>query len=211
MRINRLSLVLLAGASALALATTAQAAPYSSAPAEQWPTAGPAVGKQIVDVASPSQIPTAGPYAASTPDRPNITYRTKAFTNNHGGKCLDGDLNGIGSNGTKVQLWDCNGWDNQAWYWTPVEGQSGTYTLQNGHSMQCLDGDLNTINNNGAKVQLWGCNGWDNQNWTWNGSTLQNTHGHKCLDGDLNSINNNGAKVQLWGCNGWDNQNWTYH
>ncbi|MFE9423124.1 RICIN domain-containing protein [Kitasatospora sp. NPDC006697] len=214
MRINRLALALLAGTSVLALAATAQAVPHSDGPAAAAPMAGPAANKQVVDVSSPDQIPTTGSRASTAPagaDQPGITYRTTAFTNNHGGKCLDGDLNTIGNNGAIVQLWDCNGWDNQTWYWTPVEGQSGVYTLQNGHGLQCLDGDLNTIGNNGAKVQLWGCNGWDNQSWAWDGTTLKNTHGGKCLDGDLNTIGNNGAIVQLWDCNGWDNQSWTYH
>ncbi|WP_280698477.1 RICIN domain-containing protein [Kitasatospora sp. GP82] len=143
---------------------------------------------------------------------PRTTYHTTAFTNNDGNECLDGDTNTIPNNGAKVQLWGCNGWSNQSWYWTPVPNMPiGYYTIQNGDGWECLDGDTNTIPNNGAKVQLWGCNGWTNQKWYWNGSTLQNADGWECLDGDTNTIPNNGAKVQLWGCNGWTNQKWTYH
>ncbi|WP_371494072.1 RICIN domain-containing protein [Kitasatospora sp. NBC_00374] len=219
MRQNRFGFALLAGLSVLALSTAAQAAPHSAAPHNTGPavaaaTTGPAAGKQIVDVGSPSQLPAAPAdgSAALAPQAVTVTYRTPAFTNNHGGKCLDGDLNTINNDGAKVQLWGCNNWDNQSWYWTPAPGLPvGYYTIQNGHGWKCLDGDLNTINNDGAKVQLWGCNGWDNQTWYWTGSTLQNSHGWKCLDGDLNTINNDGAKVQLWGCNGWDNQAWTWH
>ncbi|MDH6131998.1 hypothetical protein P3T37_001383 [Kitasatospora sp. MAA4] len=189
MRMNRFTLALTVGTSILALGSTAQAA----TPRDAGP---PAVGSVQADSSA----------------MPNTVYHTGKFTNNHGGQCLDGDLNTIGKNGAKVQLWGCNGWDNQGWNWTPAPGQpAGYYVIQNGHGGQCLDGDLNTIGNNGAKVQLWGCNGWDNQTWIWNGSTLRNQHGGQCLDGDLNTIGNNGAKVQLWGCNGWDNQSWTWH
>ncbi|WP_152645033.1 RICIN domain-containing protein [Kitasatospora griseola] len=67
----------------------------------------------VIDVTSMPQIPTthskpAGQAVAS------VTYRVTARSN-HGGQCLDGDLNGIGNNGAKVQLWGCNGWDNQTW------------------------------------------------------------------------------------------------
>ncbi|MQS16711.1 RICIN domain-containing protein [Streptomyces kaniharaensis] len=213
MRQNRIGFAVLAGLSALALSTAAQAAPYE-APAAAGAGAGPAAGRLVVDLDSPSQLPHAGQSGPPvfTQAAPMVTYRTPAFTNNHGGKCLDGDLNTINYDGAKVQLWGCNGWDNQSWYWTPAPGLPvGYYTIQNGHGWKCLDGDLNTINYDGAKVQLWGCNGWDNQTWVWSGSTLQNYHGWKCLDGDLNTINYDGAKVQLWGCNGWDNQSWTWH
>ncbi|MFF7637673.1 RICIN domain-containing protein [Kitasatospora sp. NPDC008050] len=204
MRMNRFMLALTVGTSILALGTTAHAA----APRE----AGPAAGKQVIEISSPDQLPGIGSARPDSAVAANVTYHTTAFTNNHGGKCLDGDTNTIGNNGAKVQLWDCNGWDNQSWYWTPAPNQpAGYYTIQNGHGWQCLDGDTNTIGNNGAKVQLWACNGWPNQTWAWGGGTLVNADKGQCLDGDLNTIGNNGAKVQLWACNGWDNQSWTWH
>ncbi|MFI9318516.1 RICIN domain-containing protein [Kitasatospora aureofaciens] len=33
----------------------------------------------------------------------------------HRWRCRAKDLNTIGANGTKVQLWDSNGWTNQNW------------------------------------------------------------------------------------------------
>ncbi|MDH6139300.1 MULTISPECIES: RICIN domain-containing protein [Kitasatospora] len=214
MRINRLSLSLLVAASALTMAAATQPAQADGRGAAQ-PSSNPAAGRIVVDVTSPNQIPGVGSQASTLPagiDSAKITYRTKAFTNNDGGQCLDGDRNTIPNNGAIVQLWSCNGWDNQSWYWTPVAGQpSGYYTLQNGEAMQCLDGDTNTIGKNGAKVQLWACNGWANQTWVWNGTTLRNSDQWQCLDGDTNTIGRNGAKVQLWACNGWTNQSWTFH
>jgi hypothetical protein len=165
---------------------------------------------QVVDVTSMSQIPTVHSHLKGAVT-PNLVYRL-TMTNDHSGKCLDGDLNTIGNNGGVVQLWDCNGWDNQTWLWVPSTTHgAGWYTIQNSHGGKCLDGDLNTIPNNGAVVQLWDCNGWNNQQWAWGGATLVNGTGGQCLDGDLNTIYNNGGKVQLWGCNGWDNQSWQTH
>lgn len=76
-------------------------------------------------------------------------------------RCLDADLGTIGPNGTKVQLWGCNGWDNQSWSY-----EVSTHTIHSKENGRCLDADLGTINANGTKVQLWDCNGWANQKWT---------------------------------------------
>ncbi|MGX4734473.1 RICIN domain-containing protein [Kitasatospora griseola] len=182
------------GMAALGLSQTASAATTTGAPT-------------VIDVTSMSQIPTthskpAGQAVAS------VTYRV-TMRNNHGGQCLDGDLNGIGNNGAKVQLWGCNGWDNQTWIWVPDAARgAGWYTILNAHGGQCLDGDLGRIGTNGDTVWLWSCNNWDNQAWGWNGSVLVNRNGGQCLDGDLGRIGTNGDTVWLWGCNGWDNQAW---
>ncbi|WP_327070191.1 RICIN domain-containing protein [Kitasatospora sp. NBC_01250] len=214
MRINRFMLALTVGTSILALGATAHAAvPHASSVPAVRDAAGPASGKHVVELGSQTQaLPAVGDARPDDAMTPDVTYHTTAFTNNDGGECLDGDTNTIGNNGAKVQLWGCNGWSNQNWYWTPAPGQpTGYYTIQNGDQWQCLDGDTNTIGNNGAKVQLWGCNGWSNQTWIWNGSTLRNADKGQCLDGDTNTIPANGAKVQLWSCNGWTNQSWTWH
>ena len=65
-------------------------------------------------------------------------------------RCLDADLNTIGSNGTKLQLWDCLGNPNQKWT------RSGAQ-LRSAQNDACLDGDTNTIDGDGTKVQLWQC------------------------------------------------------
>ncbi|MEU8545572.1 RICIN domain-containing protein [Streptomyces roseoverticillatus] len=206
MRTSRAVLGIAAGLGAVAFTLGSGAAAQAHVP---QPLSGPAAGKTVVEVRSVAELPGIGSSARPAAD---TVYRTPAFTNNLGNQCLDGDRNTIPNNGAKVQLWGCNSWDNQSWYWTPVPNQPvGRYTIQNGYRSQCLDGDLNTIPNNGAKVQLWACNGWNNQIWMWNGSNLQNAQGAQCLDGDTNTIPNNGAKVQLWACNGWTNQKWVFH
>ena len=126
-------------------------------------------------------------------------------------KCLDADLGTIGSNGTKVQLWDCVGGLNQKWF------KNRNSTIVNAQSRRCLDADLNTLEINGAKVQLWDCLGGNNQ--LWGGGTEGEgfpsgdisklfTTGLKCLDADTNTLDRNGTKVQLWDCLNGQNQKW---
>ncbi|GAA4038909.1 phospholipase A2 [Nonomuraea soli] len=89
---------------------------------------------------------------------------TLEFAVNGGRKCLDADLNTIGGNGTKVQLWDCNGQSQQFWIVTGKDHRG--YEIRNGRDVtKCLDADLNTIGGNGTRVQLWDCNGQSQQRW----------------------------------------------
>lgn len=77
------------------------------------------------------------------------------------GFCLDADLATIGGNGTRIQLWTCNGTNQQKWKFNgSVAGP-----IQSIYNGRCLDGDLGQINNNGAKVQLWDCNNTAQQGW----------------------------------------------
>ncbi|GAB3567764.1 hypothetical protein GCM10027445_16580 [Amycolatopsis endophytica] len=122
---------------------------------------------------------------------------------NDPGRCLDADLNTIGGNGTKVQLWDCDAYAaNQAWYLTLIP--EGYYRFQNVYSGRYLDADLNTINGNGTKIQLWdymagGSNQWFALTEIPEGYLrLQNVRGGRYLDADLNTAYRNGTVVQLW-------------
>ena len=45
----------------------------------------------------------------------NIIPSTTSIQTKYNLRCLDADLNTIGGNGTKVQLWDCNGQPQQNW------------------------------------------------------------------------------------------------
>ncbi|GAA1153635.1 hypothetical protein GCM10009664_21990 [Kitasatospora gansuensis] len=165
-------------------------------------------------VAPPVEAVRAAPPAVGSTAAPSLaaSYRTTRLTNGNGGQCLDADLGTIGGNGTRVQLWGCNGWSNQTWIWTPAPGQPvGYYKIQTEKNYRCLDADLGTINGNGTKVQLWDCNGWDNQIWIWNGTTLQTLKNNRVLDADANTIPRDGTRVQLWDRNGWDNQRWIFN
>jgi hypothetical protein len=121
------------------------------------------------------------------------------------GRCLDADRNTTGGNGTKVQLWDCNGKPQQMWTSQP-DG-----TLVNRWSGRCLDADRSTTGGNGTKVQLWDCNGDVQQQWDSLGDgshPMRVAWTGRCLDADLNTIRRNGTKVQLWDCNGQRQQSW---
>ncbi|MEK4034042.1 ricin-type beta-trefoil lectin domain protein [Methylocystis sp. IM3] len=129
-------------------------------------------------------------------------------------RCLDADLGTIGGNGTKVQLWECLGGQNQKW----LTNRNGT--IVNAQSNRCLDADLNTIGQNGTIIQLWDCWGGKNQNWTFTISQrgegfppagLQNEQGFtsNVLDADLGTIASNGTKIQLWENFYGPNQQWT--
>ena len=79
------------------------------------------------------------------------------------GQCVDADLNTIGANGTRVQLWTCNGSLQQRWTITG-SATAQFHTIVSQYSHRCFDADTNT-SGDGAKVQLWDCNGQPQQNW----------------------------------------------
>ncbi|GAA3787589.1 lectin [Streptomyces chiangmaiensis] len=115
------------------------------------------------------------------------------------GKCLD--VAGANSaNGTRVQLYDCNGTAAQQW----TVGTDGTIRALG----KCLDVTGNSIAN-GARVQLWSCTGGANQKWTVTSAhDIVNPQADKCLDvTDHNSAN--GTPTQIWSCTGAANQKWT--
>jgi predicted RNA-binding protein len=185
------------------------AAPATAAPAGASPAAPPAAK------AATGSAPRAGiaPQSLLGP------YRFKSSYNN---RCMDADLNTIGGNGTKVQLWDCLGanQNNQGWYFEST-ATVGVYRVRSQYNVnKCLDADLNTIAGNGTKVQLWDCigTGQANQLWTListrfgNVYHLTSRYNGRCLDADLNTIAGNGTKVQLWDCFGDNqlNQDWYF-
>ena len=70
------------------------------------------------------------------------------------------DVAGGGTaNGTKVQLWTCNG--SGAQQWTYTSGRD----LVNPQADKCLDATDNSSANN-TRLQLWSCTGAANQKWT---------------------------------------------
>ncbi len=115
-----------------------------------------------------------------------------------GAKCVD-DNNGSGANGTKVQMWDCDG-NAAAQNWTV--NSNGTLTIDGG----CMD--ITGANySNGTLVELWTCNGGGNQQWQATNGELVNPASGKCLD-DPNFNTANGTQLILWSCNGGSNQQW---
>jgi len=122
------------------------------------------------------------------------------------GQCLDADVNN-GANGTKVQVWTCNGTLQQQW----ISWSDNTIESVKFRGM-CLDADLNGGGANGTRVQLWACNGSTQQQWVtrindlaiYNVRFLNNTN--TVLDRDV-TVPGNGARVQLWAKN-YQSQQW---
>ncbi|WP_432838773.1 ricin-type beta-trefoil lectin domain protein [Dactylosporangium sp. CA-092794] len=133
---------------------------------------------------------------------PPASANTAALHTSYNGKCVDADLNTINRNGTRIQLWDCNGSPQQTWNF------AGDGTIRVGRNNKCLDSDTNTAGRLGAVVQLWDCNGSAAQRWSVINGVIRSGYSGQCLDADLNAIAANGARVQLWSCNGSKQQQW---
>ncbi|WP_412543448.1 ThuA domain-containing protein [Longispora sp. K20-0274] len=114
------------------------------------------------------------------------------------GKCVD-VAGGASADGTKVQLYTCNGSAAQTW---TVAGS--TLRALN----RCLDvsGGATAA---GTKVQLWTCNGTGAQNWAAQADgTLRNPQSGRCLDASGGS-SADGTQLIIWDCHGGANQKWT--
>jgi hypothetical protein len=123
---------------------------------------------------------------------------------NLAGMCMD-DTGNATSNGTKVQIWSCNGKASQKWTFEPggSPGGAGTLTIHG----KCLD-IVNRGTANDTKVQLFTCNGGSNQQWLIDGTAgeLFNPVSGRCLTDPGGTKNG----VQLWisDCTGQPDQGW---
>ncbi|TDC16447.1 alpha-galactosidase [Actinomadura bangladeshensis] len=151
---------------------------------------------------------TTGTISASVPSHGTVVYRVSGGTPTPSsqikgvgsGRCLD-VTEASQTNGTRVEIWDCNGQSNQQWTSTAA----GELRVYGG---KCLD-----VNNNGTadgtSVIIWDCNGQNNQKWRFNSDgTLTAVGANKCLDVPNNSTAN-GTYLQIWTCHGGTNQRWT--
>jgi hypothetical protein len=114
-------------------------------------------------------------------------------------RCLDVP-NSTTTDGTQVDIWDCNGGGNQSW----------TYNSANQlmvYGNKCLD-VANQSTSAGAAVQIWTCNSGANQQWTINSNgTFTGVQSGLCLD-VTSAATANGTKVEIWTCTGGANQQW---
>ncbi|HEY0699728.1 MAG TPA: family 16 glycosylhydrolase [Micromonospora sp.] len=114
------------------------------------------------------------------------------------GKCIDVP-GGIPTDGSQLQIWDCNGTDAQKWTF-PGDGTIRALG-------KCMDVAWGSTAN-GANVQLVTCNGNPAQQFVLTSAgDLVNPQANKCVDvRDWNTAN--GAKLQIWDCSGGANQKW---
>jgi hypothetical protein len=115
-------------------------------------------------------------------------------------RCLD--VPGASTtNGTQLEIWDCNGGANQSFTLTP----SKVLTV---YGNKCLD-VAGASTAPGTKVEIYDCNGNTNQQWNVNSNgTITSVQSGLCLD-VKGAGTANGALVDMYTCNGGSNQRWT--
>jgi hypothetical protein len=134
---------------------------------------------------------------ASPAARADVTGAVRGVAS---GRCLDVP-NASTTNGTQLQLWDCNGNSNQRWTYT-----SSKQLMVYGNKCMDANGKGTT---NGTTVIIWDCNGQTNQQWNVNSNgTITGVQSGLCLDA-VGAATGNGTKIQLYSCWGGSNQQWT--
>ncbi|HET9140432.1 carbohydrate-binding protein, partial [Actinophytocola sp.] len=113
-------------------------------------------------------------------------------------KCVD--VSGAATaDGTKIQLWTCNGTAAQSWT------RTGSTLRALGKCMDISGGA--TADN--TRVQLWTCNATGAQNWTpMANGTLVNPQSNKCLTPQAGGTAD-GTQLVILTCSGAANQRWT--
>ncbi|GAA2333670.1 ricin-type beta-trefoil lectin domain protein [Dactylosporangium salmoneum] len=152
------------------------------------------VGNQQVSSTLPAK--TVGTYLWAGADSGTPSTRTGQITG-YGGKCVD-VAGASTANGTKIQLYTCNGTTAQQW----TVGTDGTLRALG----KCLDVAA-ASSANGTKVQLYDCNGTAAQQWAAGADGSLQSLG-KCLDATGPS-SADGTQLQIWTCTSAANQRWT--
>src|SRR5258708_28520765 len=166
----------------------APAAPRRSPP-PTFPGGAMSVSGSTITV----DVPAASVQASSTAatETPNSTITGL------GGKCLHV---GSTSNGTALDLQDCDGTQSQH-FWMEPDG-----TIQVFQKCLTVNGTGNT-----SPVVLSDCGGGSDQQWKQNGNgsgTITNPASGRCLD-DPAGNTANGTALQIYDCNGGSNQHWS--
>ena len=175
-----------------ASASTASAGPTArSAPAT---TASESPEAVVLPIGSSSPSPSPSPSPSST------TPRQVTLVNARSNTCMD-TAGRIFANGTKEDIWACNGTPAQVWTLTAA----GQLTEDGG--AYCLD-DFGLEKTPGTQVVLWSCNGGPNQQWTIqpNGAIVSANAG-LCIDVSGKGTND-GTPLVLQPCDGSPSQQW---
>ncbi|WP_436535856.1 ricin-type beta-trefoil lectin domain protein [Actinoplanes sp. HUAS TT8] len=153
----------------------------------------------------------AGQIGYATGQGVTAQFDNLSVTSLGGGSSATGEIRGAGANrcldvngqsqsdGTLVQIWDCNGGANQRW--TATSGNQLTV-----YGTKCLDAPNTSA---GTQVRIWSCTGGAGQQWRINADgTITDIRSGLCLD-VTGAGTANGTAVVLWTCNGGANQRWT--
>jgi endo-1,4-beta-xylanase len=149
-----------------------------------------------LNAATPTTSPTISPTGSPTGTTP-APGGAGRIVGVQSGRCIDVP-NATQTNGTRVQLWDCNSQSNQQWTYT-----AGKQLQVYGN--KCLDANGQGTSN-GTAIIIWDCNGQANQQWNVNANgTIAGVQSGRCLDvwGTAN-----GQQIQLYDCHGQTNQQW---
>jgi hypothetical protein len=191
-KLKRIMVTVAVAAGVLALTTAPQAA---AAPKE-----GP--GTAVTSIKGVTLIPAQPRGAAKRTNGVNAQADAYLIQSALSGRCLDADLNTINTNGTRVQLWDCDVYAaQQAFYITAVP--EGYLRFQNVASGRYLDADLASINTNNTRIQLWDFVGGAKNQWWFDTVIpegylrLQSPASGRYLTTE-GSVGGNGTRVQLW-------------
>lgn len=148
-------------------------------------------------------------FSYALPARTSVTFTWRG-TQGGGGSSSTGAITGIAgkcvdvagaatTNGTAIQLWDCNASGAQSW----TRAADGTLKALG----KCMD-VTSAGTANGTQIQLWDCNGSGAQQWSYtSGHDLVNPASGRCLDATGPS-SANGTRLQIWDCTGGANQKW---
>ncbi|MBT2457334.1 ricin-type beta-trefoil lectin domain protein [Streptomyces sp. ISL-86] len=111
------------------------------------------------------------------------------------GKCLDVS-GGLSTDGTAIQLWQCNETKAQQWRLT-------------GDTIRALDKCLSADTTGAVRIAT--CDGSDKQRFTYRAGdkTLYNAASDACVDVP-GSVDTNGTDLKMWHCNGGTNQQWSF-
>jgi len=113
--------------------------------------------------------------------------------------CLDDQYNSS-SSGAIVQIWRCNGLQNQVWY------INSDGTIQ--HNGLCLDA-INSGTTDGTKLQLATCSGGNNQLWSTSSWRIHyDNPAASNMVVDDRAFGGSGTQQELWTNNGGRNQVW---
>jgi hypothetical protein len=113
--------------------------------------------------------------------------------------CLDDQYNSS-SSGAIVQIWRCNGLQNQVWY------INSDGTIQ--HNGLCLDA-MNSGTTDGTKLQLATCSGGNNQLWSTSSWRIHyDNPAASNMVVDDRAFGGSGTQQELWTNNGGRNQVW---
>jgi alpha-galactosidase len=186
-----------------------------SSSAQTISTTAAAVGKSgsstytLKDLWSGATSTTSSTISASVPGHGAVMYRVSGGGSTGGGavlrgtgsnRCLDVPGNST-TNGTQLDIWDCNGGSNQSW------------TLTSGKQLQvygtkCLDASGGGTAA-GTKVVISSCSTATEEQWNINSNgTVTGVQSGLCLD-VVGQGTANGALIDLWTCNGQSNQKWS--